>query len=271
MKSFRRRRILASLALTLGVCAYAGLHLSWETLFLPAARWSGVLLFAAVGALALFNGRKKLPFLPLLPARIWLQFHIYGGFFTVAVYLLHTGFRPPNGGLEILTALLFATVALSGVLGLILSRAIPRRLTAHGEVAVFERIPGLRRSLRRELEQLILDAEAASHSTTIADFHEARLAAYFARPRHLWSHLVSSSRPLNQMLERIDALGRYLDEKEKQTADRIVELVRAKDNLDRQWHLQGALKLWLFVHIPLSFSLILFAGIHGWIAWRFAG
>ncbi len=271
MKPFRRRRSLGLLILAIATGLYAWLHLSWRTLSLPAPLRSGVFLLGLTFALAAFNARKKLPFIPLLSARAWMQFHIYAGFFAVAVFLFHTEFRAPTGGLETLVWLLFVAVSLSGLVGLALSRILPPRLTAHGENVVFERIPGLIANLRREVEKLVLDSENRTHSSSIADFHEARLAHYFARPRNLWSHLVSSPRPLNGLLERIDALNRYLDEDERVTSARITELVRAKNNLDFQWHLQGALKLWLFVHIPLSFALLLFAALHGWIAWKFIG
>lgn len=270
MKRLRRRRGISILALALACCVYAWLHLSLTTRLLPASHWSGVFLFALIVGLALFNARKKLPFIPLLKASAWMQIHIYLGLFSVAVFLCHTGFHWPRGGLEILVAALFLAVALSGVLGLAISRIVPTILTAHGESIVFERIPGLRSELRREIEQLIIDSETVTHSSTIADFYAVQLTDYFARPRHLWSHLAGSPRPLNNLLERIDALGRYLDIEEKKIAAQIADLVRAKENLDCQWHLQGLLKLWLFVHIPLSFALILFAATHGWIAWRFA-
>ena len=49
----------------------------------------------------------------------------------------------------------------------------------------------------------------------------------------------------------------------------LAEFVRAKDNLDFQRAVQGMLKGWLFVHIPLTYALLLFAAVHGLLAWRF--
>ena len=57
----------------------------------------GVLLLFLVLALALFNARKKLPFLPLMKAATWLQIHIYAGWFCLFVFLLHIRFRIPSG------------------------------------------------------------------------------------------------------------------------------------------------------------------------------
>lgn len=271
MTRFQQRRPYAFLGLVLACCVYAWLHLSLDTRFWPVSIWSGIFLFALIAALASFNGRKKLPFIPLMKAATWMQIHVYVGLFSMVIYLFHTNFRWPDGGLEILVAALFVSVSLSGVFGLLITRLIPSQITAHGESVIFEQIPGLRAELRKEVEQLVIESETTTQSSTIADFYGTQLADYFMRPRHVWGHMLGSPRPLNTLLERITALGRYLNDEEKQTTVRIAELVRAKNNLDHQWYLQGALKLWLFAHIPLTFALILFAGTHGWIAWRFTG
>ncbi len=48
----------------------------------------------------------------------------------------------------------------------------------------------------------------------------------------------------------------------------IVERIRAKDDLDFQQARQGVLKGWLFVHIPLTYSMLLAGMVHGILAWR---
>jgi len=45
--------------------------------------------------------------------------------------------------------------------------------------------------------------------------------------------------------------------------------VIAKNNLDYQHALQMVLKGWLFVHIPLTYSLIVVAAVHGVLAYAF--
>jgi len=77
------------------------------------------------------------------------------------------------------------------------------------------------------------------------------------------------SKPLHQLLSELDALDRYLNAEERETMTQLAEFVRAKDNLDFQRAVQGMLKGWLFVHIPLTYALLLFAAVHGLLAWRF--
>lgn len=252
-------------------CALIGLlnHV-WTTHLRRAEIGSGILLFAVVLLLTLFNARKKLPFLPLLPASSWMRVHIYIGFFSVWLFWLHIGGRVPNGGLEVTLTILFLAVAASGIVGLAITRWVPSRLTIHGENLIFERIPALRAAVRIEVENLVAGSITVTNSSTIADFYKARLQAYFARSRFLLSHLIGHRKPIFNLLAEVEALDRYLNTREREFIVQITELIRAKDNLDFQFAGQLLLKGWLFVHIPLTYSLIVFAVVHGVLAWSFS-
>lgn len=235
----------------------------------PTAVWSGLALLAVVLGLTLFNARKKLPFLPLIRASVWMRIHSYAGWFAAILFLLHIQFRVPRGTLEIALALLFVGVTLSGIVGLSLSRLLPARLTRHGEEVIFERIPALRLQLRARVEALVVSSVAETDSSTLADFYAARLANYFARPRDWWRHVIGSDGPLHERLIGLAALDRYLNDKERPLAAAIAECIRAKDNLDHSRACQSLLKGWLFTHIPLTHALIIVAVVHGVLAWAF--
>ncbi len=257
---------VALLALTaLALCLHFLLHIALRR----TAVVSGVALLALVLALTAFNARKKLPFLPLLRASTWMQFHVYAGWFSVVLFLLHIRFRVPQGALEIWLTLLFLAVAGSGVVGLVLSRSLPPRLSRHGEELIFERIPSMRRQLQQEVEQLVLQSVTETGSSTIADFYAHRLKFVFERPRNLWLHCWGSDKPLHELLNQIAARDRFLNARERELMVGITERLRAKDNLDFHLACQGLLKLWLFMHVPLSYALILVALAHGALAWSF--
>ena len=60
------------------------LQARWFGAMLRLSFLTGWILFALILALTFYNGRKKLPFLPLLSSETWLQFHIYAGLLTGA-------------------------------------------------------------------------------------------------------------------------------------------------------------------------------------------
>jgi hypothetical protein len=163
---------------------------------------------------------------------------------------------------------LFYLVSGNGVIGLAISRWMPSRLTVYGENVIFERIPALRAAVRCEIEEIVVESVNKSQSTTIADFYESRLRSYFSRSRFLWYQIAGYRKPLFKLLSEVEAMDRYLNVEERGIMARVVEKIHAKDNLDFQQARQGLLKGWLFVHIPLSYSMILVAAVHAFLAWK---
>jgi hypothetical protein len=77
--------------------------------------------------------------------------------------------------------------------------------------------------------------------------------------------------PINLILNKIADLNRYLNESERATMNEIAILVRQKDGLDYHYSLQLILKLWLFVHIPLTYCLLLWTLAHIVLVFAYSG
>jgi hypothetical protein len=232
---------------------------------------TGWVLFGLILCLTAYNVRKKLASWSRVSSRRWFQAHVYLGLFTVVVFLLHIQWRWPTGRFEILLALLFGIVAVSGVAGWWLSRALPQRLTTLGGEVPYERIPVIRRALREEAERLVLGAVPTAKATTLADFYSARLAGFFAGPGNFTRHLVNSRHPLNTLLRKISEVKRFANEEEQKSADALARLVQQKDALDFHHAIQLTLKGWLFVHIPLTYALLVMISAHLLLVYGFSG
>lgn len=232
--------------------------------------FNGWVLCAGIMFLVLFNIRKKLPMLPLGRAKIWMQLHLYVGYFIVGAFLFHTNATLPQGWLDWALWSLFVIVALSGVVGTYLSKTTPAKLEQHTERVIFERIPVFRVGLAEEVEELAIDSVNQAGSLTISNLYINTLHEFFRRPQNLWLHLTSSRRPLTRILGEIDNLRQYLDDAGKDRLTKIKDLVKAKDNLDFHYAHQGALKLWLFVHIPATYGLIVLMIAHVAIVYAYS-
>ena len=232
---------------------------------------TGWVLFALMLALTLYNSRKKLPFLPLLSSRVWLQAHVYVGLFTAVVFFLHLNWRTPTGWFEGILAWLFLAVTLSGIFGLWLSRMMPKRMTTAGGEVLFERIPIIRRDLQMEAENLALKSIPEAQASTLADFYSRDLSDYFSRPQGYWISLTGSRRKLNALLGDLGETRRYLTAAEKVSAEKLAALLRQKDAIDFQRAAQLTLKGWLFVHIPLTYGLLIFSIVHMVLVHAFSG
>ena len=271
MSGFFRRRLLWGSLLLAATLAVVSVFELWAGATTRAAYLTGWLLFGVMVVLTGYNWFKKIPYLPLGRSEVWLQFHIYAGLFTGVLFLLHVRGRWPTGWFEIVLTVLYAIVMVSGVLGILISRGWPKRLTARGGEVPFERIPIVRRQLREQAEALALNSVAEAKSATIAEFYTRRLHDFFAGPQNFLSHLVEVRQPLNGLLDELNDLNRFLNESERQVTAQLVTLVRQKDGLDYQHALQLTLRLWLFIHIPVTYSLMLCALAHLVLVYGFSG
>lgn len=271
MRSFAARRwcsfgvfaLLAAVVLSLYAILSFSIH---STSFV-----SGWLLWGLILVLAAYNVRKRLTFLPLGSSSRWLQIHIYGGFLSFVLFVVHVEFRLPNGTFESILALLYFVVFFSGLGGLAISRAIPVRLTTRGEEVLFERIPIFTKRIRDNAEQIVLGCISETQTTAIPEFYVAHLQHFFDGPKHFWQHLFQSSRPRRNLLDEIRSHERFLNKSERAAIQRIVDLVCAKDDLDHQYALQWTLKVWLFAHIPFTYALLVFSVFHLVLVHAFAG
>lgn len=232
---------------------------------------TGWALFGLIIVLTLYNGRKKLPFLPALSSEAWMQFHIYAGLLTGTLFVVHVNYKMPAGWFRGALAGLYVLVMASGFFGLLISRLFPRRLTTRGGEVLFERIPVIRRQLQEQSEKLALQSVGQAKSGTIADFYGRELSPFFARTRNMTAHLLEVRRPINHILTRISEVNRYLGAEERATMEEMAKLARQKDGLDYHYAHQLLLKIWLFAHIPLTYSLLVFTVVHILMVFAFSG
>jgi len=232
---------------------------------------SGYLLYGLVAFLTLFSLRKKLPTLPLGSASSWLQIHLYGGVVAGLLFGIHLDWQLPTGIVETALGFAFMMTFVSGLVGLVMTRRIPKVLSRVGEEVVYERIPQLRRRLHQTSRTVVLDSVAASGSTLLAQFYSHRLFDFFAT-RPSWAYLIRPSgvRRRRVMHEMRD-LERYLTPEEKSGYERLFGMVRQKDDLDFQEARQRLLKLWMFGHIGMTGLLVTLATLHGILALAFRG
>ncbi len=232
---------------------------------------TGWILFAVMIALAVYGVRKKLPFLPLGTMAAWRGFHVCAGWLGLVLFFLHVGFRLPQGALETTLAAMYLVVALSGVAGQMISRIFAKRLATRGDEVIHERIPVFLKRLRDECDARIEQSVAESGSTTVADFYTSRVRPFIERPRNLAEHVFGWNRARYTMRGDFDLVRRYLNSDEENALDWLFERVREKDQLDYAYALQATLKGWLFVHVPLSYSMLLLSIVHVILVLAFSG
>lgn len=271
MKTLAARRWWNLSLLLAAVLAVLAASVFYAASLRPYAFVSGWLLFAAIVLLAGYNVRKRLPMLPLGSSSTWLQLHIYAGLFTAFAFAVHVDYSLPGGVLDVALALVYAAVFASGVAGLVMSRVFPARLTTYGREVPYSRIPVHRRRLQDEVEDLIINCLEETGSGAVAEFYERELKRFFDAPRDFWLHVVHSRRPRRRTSLALDSQRRYLNSRENEVLSVLGDRVSAKHDLDQQYALQSALKLWLFAHVPLTYALLILSLLHLVLVHAFSG
>jgi hypothetical protein len=262
MNAGARRTWRNSLFLVAASAAIISLHSRYRSVWTGMDYLTGWALVGVVAFLAIYNGRKKLPFLPLGSSEAWLQLHIYIGYLAAVLFLVHGKYRLPSGPFEIALAAVFAIVMASGVIGLTLSKQLPRRLSTRGGEVVFERIPAYHRAILERAEQLALDSTRQTGTTNLLEFYTANLRDHFRAKTRYVAQFFEDQRGVQGVLARIEDLKRFTNESENKILNEFANLIWDKDRLEYHAALQGILKGWLFVHIPFTLSLIVFTLAH---------
>jgi len=271
MRTFAGRR-LRNTGITVAVLAGVVCWVDWREQALGNASFdTGYLLLGGLLFLAMYNLRKKLPVLPLGSSSTWLQWHLYVGLAAIVVCCLHLEWSWPGGVLNTVLATLFFLTAGSGIVGLIWTRTLPGKLARIGEEVIYERIVMLRGQIRDRAHQSLLDTARSAGDATLGEFYAERLHGYFEKPRGWPYYLRPSSALRRRLLAELTEAQRYFSDPERKAAEEIFALIRKRDDLDYHEAMQWRLKVWLIVHIGLTYPLVLLACLHGWLAHRFSG
>ena len=213
--------------------------------------------------LACYNLRKKLAAFNLGWARNWLALHTAGGFLVIPVYLLHTdGVIIPSGIYEQLIVILFWLVSLTGIIGLAIINIYPRLLTDSGFEIVYENIPSEIFDIRQTVETEIILCTEENGQPTLSNHYNETMKWYFRRPRFYINNLFDGNKATGWIWSEGNSVRRYLNDKEVQHLNRVMELAERKAKIDKQFACQDIMRRWLVFHIPLSVGLIALSICH---------
>jgi hypothetical protein len=172
----------------------------------------------------------------------------------------------------------FVLVSASGMFGTYLLWLTQAKRPIDASVSL-SRIP----ALRAELRQSMLAIAAASNATSpnvdlpelpydgwIREFCETDSMAFLERRSNVLGHLVGSQRHLSLFTDAIDNLARYVDQPGKAKLATLKTLAIEKDRLDFTQVSLGLSRGWLFVHVPITYSLLILTVVHIVVAYSFS-
>jgi hypothetical protein len=241
------------------------------------------LIFLFASALGI---RKKKRTWPIGSVQFWLKAHTWLTILTIPLVLFHCGFH--SGGMHTsLLMVLYVIVMGSGFFGLAMQQFMPRLMTERlAREVVFEQIPYLRnqlleaaKQLRESLakSQMTPAAAVASQSQPVAAgtedssgqvlvrFLDRECLPYLAAKRGV-RHPLDSERMAVNIFSK---LRLNVDEQWKPRVEAMQNWCTERRMMDLQTKYQHWLHWWLLIHVPSSFSLLVFTAWHAAVAVRF--
>jgi len=208
----------------------------------------------------------------------WRNIHIFVGYLLVATFLSHSNFSLPNSAFDWSLWAGFVLVTLSGLFGTYLAWSLKANKGIDERVG-YDRIPSRVAELAQDLNAVVampapsraaIALPAPPYDGWIMDLHINHLQDFFGGHRNFLSHLIASQRPLKRLMDEIDHLSPYVDAQGKEKLSAISDFVVEKDRLDfTRVHL-GLTRAWLFVHVPVTYALIVLAVLHVLVVYAFS-
>ena len=208
----------------------------------------------------------------------WRKLHIFLGYLLIAAFISHSDFSLPDTGFEWALWTGFVLVALSGIVGTYLSWSLETKGRID-EGVTYDRIPARRIELAREVHAAVARTEPAAdalplpappYDAWIVDLYTTHLRDFLQGPRNYAAHFIGSQRPLKRLTEEIDNLSPYFDAPNRAKLAAIKDLVAEKDRLDFARVYLGLSRAWLFVHVPVTYALIVLTVLHVLVVYAFS-
>jgi hypothetical protein len=221
----------------------------------------GIAGFALILLLSFFGIRKRWYRSTFGTLEQWMQSHIHLGILVMVILFFHAGGHF-NDKIAVTTLILAAIVVVSGVAGAILYVTVPRLLTEVESNLTVEEISDQLNQLARSMARVASGKSAAFqriYSGLINESKPGWLAGWrllFAGRRQRKPQVAGDWSSLLGLVakEELDDLRQMLvvSRQRKELMLRLIYQQRYKNVLES----------WLYIHVPFTFALLVFAVIH---------
>lgn len=222
----------------------------------------GIAGTALILLLAFFGIRKRWYRSTFGTLEQWMQSHIYLGVLVLIVLLFHTGGRF-HDKIAVTTLVLVAIVVASGVVGAVLYVTVPRMLTEVESNLTVEDINDQLNQLSRTMARI-----ASGRSAPFQRIYDEVMR--HTQPKALAGWLVMFVRLKRRRDQKAfddwaGLLSLVPKEEQEELRQMLVVSRQHKELLLRlvyQQRYKNVLEFWLYIHIPFTIALLVFAVLH---------
>ncbi|MCI0681450.1 MAG: hypothetical protein L0Y71_05035 [Gemmataceae bacterium] len=230
----------------------------WESFGLrAAARLAGYGAFVAMLVPYLHILRRCFRYRQGPPMTAWLRWHIAAAYLAFLLVIVHSRGRA-NSPLTLALVWLTWIVMISGVVGFygqkLLYSFLPRMVAREFGL---ERLEPQRVFMLQAAEELVRKKELAESPDVIRGFCGAAVQGCLARPLTFWSWVWHPQAEPEALSENWYQRTRsYADAKQQPILDDLWGLVELRRSMDLEYRLHQLGRLWLLVHGPAAWALL---------------
>ena len=227
------------------------------------SRWGlayGTIGFFLCYLLAFFGVRKRWYRSTFGTVEQWMQSHIYLGILVLVILLFHTGGRF-HDKVAVATLILVAIVVASGVLGAILYVTVPRLLTEVESNLTIDEISAQLNQLAKQMAR-IASGKSAPFQRIYNQLIREDAPGWLAGWRLLFRRMRIGT---PRAADWTSLLTLVQKDEQEEIRQLLVVSRQRKELLIRliyQQRYKNALESWLYIHIPFTILLLLFAIVH---------
>ncbi|QQR81765.1 MAG: hypothetical protein IPJ69_06630 [Deltaproteobacteria bacterium] len=228
---------------------------------------------------SLLGARRKVPAWKLGRARTWLKAHIWISLLLFPLVFFHSAFLI-GGKMTLVIWILFFLVMGSGILGVIIQSILPQLMTDQVSMeTIYDQIDHITSQLRYDADVKIMQVAGKLDFVTVPEgMTPVKIKDVVDAPgmSELKEAYSKSIRPLfnphlkirkvlrthTDIVAIINTLKPTIPTDFHAILDEIVPLIDEKRQLELQKTLHHWMHGWLFVHVPISFALLLLTIVH---------
>jgi hypothetical protein len=222
----------------------------------------GALALALIGVLLFYGVRKRRYRSTFGTMEEWLQSHIWLGIVAFVAIVAHTGFRFQDR-VAVALFVVVTAVVVSGIVGAILYKTVPRILTDVETDLTAEQISDQLNQISRSMARI-----ASGKSATFQRIHASLLREVAPRPLAAWTLVLAGpARRASQDVQGDWArmLG-LVNASEQEELRQLLVTSRQQRELHKrllgQQRYRNLLDVWLWIHLPLSIAMIVLILAH---------
>jgi hypothetical protein len=221
----------------------------------------GIAGSALILLLAFFGIRKRWYRSRLGTLEGWLQSHIYLGILALIILVFHTGGRF-NDKIAVTTLILVAIVVVSGIFGAVLYVTVPRMLTEVESELTVDEISDQMNQLGKQMARIASGRSEPFqriYNQLITEGTPGWLAGWRLVIARLGRKTPMTSGDFSHLLALVPK------DEEPELRQMLVVSRQRKELLIRllfQQRYKNVLEAWLYIHVPFTIALLLFAVVH---------